>query len=227
MRSVFSLYRSSVGRKIVMAISGIFLFLWIVGHMLGNLKVFFGQEPFDHYAHGLKELGSPFLMHGQFLWIVRSVMLAIIVLHMVSALLVYLQSRAARRTGYKKEESLTFTYASRTMRWGGVILLTYIVYHLLHFTVGSAHPAFVPGAAYNNLVIGFQVWWVSAFYIVAMIALGLHLYHGLWSACQTLNFNNPMLRDLRRPFALAVTLVIIVGFCSVPIAVLAGIVTVP
>ena len=227
MRSVFSLYRSSVGRKIVMAISGIFLFLWIVGHMLGNLKVFFGQEAFDHYAHGLKELGDPLLMHGQFLWIVRSVMVAIIVLHMVSALLVYLQSRAARRTGYKKEESLTFTYASRTMRWGGVILLVYIVYHLLHFTVGSVLPGFVPGAAYNNLVIGFQNWWVSGFYIVAMIALGLHLYHGLWSACQTLNFNNPRLRDLRRPFALAVTLFIILGFCSVPISVLAGIVTLP
>ncbi len=227
MRSVFSLYRSSVGKKIVMAISGVFLFLWIVGHMLGNLKVFFGQEAFDHYAHGLKEFGDPFLLHGQFLWIVRFVMLAIIFLHMLSALAVYLQSKAARKTGYKKEEALTFTYASRTMRWGGVILLVYIVYHLLHFTVGSAHPKFVPGAAYANLVVGFQNWWVSGFYIVAMIALGLHLYHGLWSACQTLNFNNPRLRDLRRPAALLITLFIVLGFCSVPISVLAGIVTLP
>ena len=227
MRSVFSLYRSSVGKKIVMAISGIFLFLWIVGHMLGNLKVFFGQEAFDHYAHGLKELGDPFLLPGQFLWIIRIVMLAIILLHMVSALSVYLQSRAARKLGYRKTDDLTFTYASRTMRWGGVILLVYIVYHLLHFTVGSAHPNFIPGAAYANLVVGFQSWWVSGFYIVAMIALGLHLYHGLWSACQTLNFNNPMLRDLRRPAALLVTLFIVLGFCSVPISVLAGIVTLP
>ena len=227
MRSVFSLYRSSVGKKIVMAISGIFLFLWIVGHMLGNLKVFFGQEAFDHYAHGLKELGDPFLLQGQFLWIIRFVMLAIIGLHMWSALSVYLQSRAARRLGYRKTDDLTFTYASRTMRWGGVILLVYIVYHLLHFTVGSAHPQFVPGAAYANLVIGFRNWWVSGFYVVAMLALGLHLYHGLWSACQTLNFNNPMLRDLRRPVALMITLFIVLGFCSVPISVLAGIVTLP
>lgn len=227
MRSVFSLYRSSVGKKIVMAISGIFLFLWIVGHMLGNLKVFFGQEAFDHYAHGLRELGEPFLLQGQFLWIIRFVMLAIIGLHMWSALSVYLQSKAARKLGYRKTDDLTFTYASRTMRWGGVILVVYIVYHLLHFTVGSVHPHFVPGAAYANLVTGFQNGWVSGFYIVAVVALGLHLYHGLWSACQTLNFNNPMLRDLRRPAALLVTLFIVLGFCSVPISVLAGIVTLP
>jgi len=227
MRSVFSLYRSSVGKKIVMAVSGIILFLWVVAHMLGNLKVFFGQEAFDHYAHGLKTFGEPFLLEGQFLLISRFVMGGIILLHMVSALMVYLQSRAARRQGYKVQDDLTFAYASRTMRWGGLIVLFYILYHLGHFTVGCVHPDFVEGAAYRNLVIGFQVWWVSIFYLVSMMAFGLHLYHGLWSACQTMNFNNPMIRDLRRPAALIVTLIIVLGFVSVPISVLAGIVTLP
>jgi succinate dehydrogenase / fumarate reductase cytochrome b subunit len=227
MRSVFSLYRSSVGKKIVMAVSGIILFLWVVAHMLGNLKVFFGQEAFDHYAHGLKTFGEPFLLEGQFLLISRFVMGGIILLHMVSAMMVWLQSRAARKQGYKVQDDLTFTYDSRTMRWGGVIVLFYILYHLGHFTVGCVHPDFVEGAAYRNLVIGFQVWWVSIFYLVSMMAFGLHLYHGLWSACQTLNFNNPMIRDLRRPAAMIVTLIIVLGFVSVPISVLAGIVTLP
>ncbi len=227
MSSVFSPYRSSVGKKIVMAISGILLFLWVFAHMLGNLKVFFGQEAFDHYAHGLRTFGAPFLMEGQFLLITRIVMGAIVLLHIGSALMVWSQSRAARKIGYKMQEDLTFTYASRTMRWGGVILLLYILYHLAHFTLGWVHPDFREGEAYRNLVLGFQVWWVSALYIVAMLTLGFHLYHGLWSACQTLNINNPLIRDLRRPAALVISLIFVVGFCSVPVSVLAGIVTLP
>ena len=158
------------------------------------------------------------------LWLVRIVLLAAVLLHVVAAVQLTVQSRKARRSGYRKFDSLAFSYASRTMVWGGVIILAFVVYHLMHFTFGNAHPDFIPGDAFHNLVVGFRIWPVSVAYIVAMIPLGLHLYHGLWSAFQTVGANNPRYNRVRRPLALGTAAVIVLANISFPIAVLAGVV---
>jgi succinate dehydrogenase / fumarate reductase cytochrome b subunit len=230
MHRIVHLYQSSVGKKVVMAVTGLFAVGWLVGHMTGNLKVFLGSDAqgvheIDHYAEWLKEMGSPVLPHGVGLWIVRILLIGAIVLHMASAFSLYRQSKAARPGRYAKEEPISFSYASRTMRWGGVIIVLYVVYHLLHLTVGSAHPDFVPGAVYDNLVIAFQSPLVVAAYAIANVALGLHLYHGIWSLTQTLGLSHPRYDHLRRPVAGGISVVLVVGFLSVPVAILTGFVS--
>lgn len=228
MRRVFILYTSSVGKKTTMAVSGLIIVGWLFGHMVGNLKVFLGRSEagihhIDEYAEFLRALGEPVLPAGVGLWGLRLLMLALIGVHILSATQLYLQSKAARSHGYAKEESISFSYASRTMRWGGVIILLYVVYHLLHLTVGSVHPDFQHGEVYNNLIIGFRSPIVVGAYTVALLALGLHLHHGLWSIFQTLGASHPRYDDLRRPFATVLTIIIVAGFLAVPFAVLTGI----
>ncbi|MGD2136586.1 MAG: succinate dehydrogenase cytochrome b subunit, partial [Gemmatimonadales bacterium] len=187
MRRVLNLYRSSVGKKVFMAVTGVIFVLFVIAHMLGNLKAFMGSEHFDEYAHYLREFGEPILPYGVALWIFRIVLLAALGVHSIAAVQTWWLSRRARPVRYGRgldpEES---TIASRTMRWGGVVLFLFVVGHLLHFTVGTLHPEFVPGAAYNNLVIGFEAEWVAILYIAVMLVLCLHLYHGIWSGLQTL-----------------------------------------
>jgi succinate dehydrogenase / fumarate reductase, cytochrome b subunit len=215
---------SSVGRKILMAVTGVILLGFVIGHMIGNLKVYQGPEAFNLYAEGLRGLGAPLLGHGQALWLVRIVLLVAVLAHIWAAYSLTMQSRAARQVRYRKFESLSFSYASRTMVWGGVIILAFVVYHLLHLTLGTVHPSFVPHDAYHNFVAGFRVPAVSIFYVAAMIPLGLHIYHGTWSALQSLGANNPRYNAMRRPVALAIALVVVLGNISFPLAVLAGIV---
>jgi succinate dehydrogenase / fumarate reductase, cytochrome b subunit len=224
MSRILGLYDTSVGKKIVMAVSGVVLILFVIIHMAGNLKVYQGAESFNHYAEGLRTLGAPFFGRGQVLWIVRLVLLAAVLLHILAAVQLTLQSRKARQTGYRRFDSLAFSYASRTMVWGGLIILAFVVYHLMHFTFGNAHPDFIPGDAFHNLVVGFRIWPVSLAYILAMIPLGLHLYHGLWSAFQTVGANNPRYNRVRRPLALGLAAIIVLANISFPIAVLAGVV---
>ncbi len=207
-----------------MALTGALLVGFVIGHMIGNLKVFFGAESFDHYAHGLRTFGDPFLGHGQFLWIARVVLLAAVLVHMIMAWQTWRMSRRARDVGYRMQASVSFSYASRTMRWGGVLIGLFVVYHVLHLTTGTVHPGFSEESAYANVVAGFRSPVVSIFYVLAMMALAVHLYHGIWSACQTLDINGPRLGALRRPLALTVSLIVFLGFIAVPIAVLAGIV---
>lgn len=218
-----ALFRTSIGLKITMAISGIVFVGFVIGHMIGNMKVYLGAEVFNHYAEGLREFGAPFLGHGQFLWIARAVLIVALVVHVWSALKLTQQSHAARDEGYRKRESMEFSRSSRSMRWGGVALLTFIIYHLLHLTFGLVHPDFIPGDAYHNLVTGFQSVPVSVVYMVAMIALGLHLYHGVWSAFQTLGISGPRINRWRRPLALAIALFVVAGNLSFPVSVLTGI----
>jgi len=231
MKRVLYLYRSSVGKKVVMALTGLFVVGWLFGHMTGNLKIFLGRDdtgvyPVDHYAEWLRELGAPVLPDHAGLWIVRILLAAAILLHILAAWQLTLQSRRARSvSNRKKDDSLSFSYASRTMRWGGVIVLLYIIYHLLHFTLGTAHPDFEHGAVYENVVIGFQNPIVVAAYVIANLALGLHLYHGLWSLTQTLGLNHPRFNHLRRPLAAGLTVILIGGFLSVPLAVITGVIT--
>lgn len=224
MRRVLTLYRSSVGKKILMAATGVVFVLFVIAHMWGNLHAFQGAEAFDHYAEFLREVGAPVFGYGQLLWVVRIVLLVAVGVHALAAFQLWLMSRRARPAPYgRRLEPEESTYASRTMRWGGVILLAFVIYHLLHFTTGQAHPDFIPGAAYHNLIIGFQSWIVTAAYLIAMGTLGLHLYHGVWSGFQTLGLNHPRYNRYRRPLALLIAGGIFIGFVSVPVAVLTGI----
>lgn len=222
MRRVFALYRTSVGKKIAMAVSGIPLIGFVIVHMAGNLKVYQGREAFNHYAEGLRVFGAPFFAQGQVLWLLRIALLAAVLVHIAAAAQLFLQSRRARRVGYRRFDSLAFSYASRTMVWGGLIILGFVVYHLMHFTFGNAHPDFVPGDAYHNFVTGFRVLPVSLAYIAAMIPLGLHLYHGTWSVFQTLGANHPRYNRYRRPLAALVAITVVLGNVSFPVAVLLG-----
>lgn len=224
MRRAAALFRTTVGLKAGMAVSGIIFFLFVIGHMAGNLKAFQGAEHFNHYAEGLREVGAPFFGHGQLLWVARLGLIAALIVHVTAAVILTLRSRRARPVAYRNAPHLETTYASRTMRWGGLLLLVYIVYHLMHFTFGTAHPHFIPGDAYYNLVVGFQSPVVVAVYLVAQILLALHLYHGLWSAMQTLGANNPTYDRWRRPAAALFAGLIFVGFSAVPLAVQAGVI---
>lgn len=219
-------FRTTVGKKVVMAVTGAILVLFVIGHMAGNLKAFLGPESFNAYADALREFGHPFLPERGALWGIRLVLLASVGLHIWSSYVLTRRSWAARETGYRKEEHIAFSYASRTMRWGGVIILAFVVYHLLHFTTGHLHPDFpdfVQANAYHNLVVGFQNPWVVGAYLVALTALVFHLYHGIWSAFQTLGINHPRYNRYRRPLALAAALIVYVGFIAVPLSVMAGV----
>jgi len=226
MRRVISLYRTSVGKKFYMAVSGAILIGFLIAHMVGNLKMYMGPEAFNHYAEFLREVGEPILPRMVGLWIFRVVLLGCVGLHMLSAWQVYLQSRNARGGKYEKEESLSFAYASRTMRWGGVIIAFFVIYHLLHFTIGSVHPDFIHGQAYQNVVLGFQNPLIVGFYTLAMVMVTFHVYHGLWSAFQTVGANHPKYNPIRRPLALVLALVLLLGFLSVPAGVMAGVLTI-
>lgn len=224
MRRVVSLYRSSVGKKILMAATGFILVGFLIVHMIGNLKVFFGAEPFNFYAEWLREVGYPFLPHGVGLWTFRIVLIAAVLLHILAAIQLWAMSGRARSHSYEKLDALSFSYASRTMRWGGVIIALFVVYHILHFTTGQAHADFIPGDVYHNYVSAFQHPLVWVVYLVAQSALCLHLYHGVWSFFQTLGLNHPKYNNWRRPLAGVVAIGLFVGFMLPPTLVLAGVV---
>jgi succinate dehydrogenase / fumarate reductase, cytochrome b subunit len=218
------LYRSAVGKKAVMAATGIVLFAFVLGHMVGNLKLYLGPRALNDYAEFLRRVGEPVLPAGVLLWSVRLVLIACVVLHIEAAWRLVLMSREARPQRYQTPSRIHTAYASRTMRWGGVIILLFVIYHLLHFTWGTVHPSFVPGDVYHNVVTGFAVWWVSAFYVAAQVALGFHLYHGLWSLFQSLGWNHPRFNLWRDGFAHAFAWIITLGNVSFPLAVLSGLV---
>lgn len=212
-------WHSAIGKKVVMAITGLIGIAYVIGHMAGNLQVFQGAEKINTYAA---------MLHGPLksaVWGARVVLLAAVVLHVVAAWQLTQLDRAARPVAYARREPQVSTLASRTMRWGGVLLLVFIVFHILHFTTGTVQPApFIAGDVYGNLVGGFRVWWVALFYVVAMVALGFHLFHGAWSSARTLGLSRPSPRPLRRPVAALIAIVVAVGFAIVPLAVFFGIV---
>ncbi len=218
------LARSLIGAKLLMAVTGVILFLFVIGHLLGNLKVFQGPEHFNAYAEGLRTAGAPFLARGQLLWAVRVVLLVSLFVHIWAAVVVTRASWRARPVGYHRLEPVETTYAARTMRWGGVIIFFYVAYHLLDLTFGRVNPSFVAGDVYHNLVTSFQRWPVSAAYIAAMVVVGLHVYHGLWSACQTLGVNRAPTVRWRRGIAGTIAGLIAAGYIAIPVTVLAGIV---
>ncbi len=210
---------SSIGRKLIMASTGAILVGFVLGHMLGNLQVYLGPDAMNAYAVFLRQA-----LHGAGLWIARAVLLVSVVLHIWSATSLTLSSRAARPIGYRELKWKESTYASRTMRWSGVIILFFVIYHLLHFTFGSVHPSFIEGDVYHNVVAGFRSVPVSLFYIVAMVLLGLHLRHGVWSMFQTLGVSHPRYIRMAHVGAWVFATIIVIGNISFPIAVLAGVV---
>jgi len=211
--------RSSIGRKVVMATTGVILVGFVIAHMIGNLQVYIGPEAMNDYAVWLRQV-----LHGAGLWIARAVLLAAVILHIWAATSLTLSSRKARTVGYREQKWRESTYASRTMRWGGVIILLFVIYHILHMTTGTVHPSFIEGDVYHNFIAGFKVVPVSLFYIVAMLALGLHLKHGVWSMFQTLGVSHPRYIRAAHLLAWIVALVVVVGNISFPLAVMAGIV---
>jgi succinate dehydrogenase / fumarate reductase cytochrome b subunit len=217
------LTRTLIGKKALMAVTGLALFGFVIVHMLGNLKVFQGPEHLNAYAEGLRTLGAPFFGHGQLLWILRLALIAAVLVHIWAAYETTRASWAGRPERYRHGvAALESTYAARTMRWGGVLILAYVVYHLLDLTFGPANPSFVPGDVYHNLVASFQRVPVAGFYMLANIAVGLHVYHGLWSAFQTLGVNRTNTDRWRRNVAAAIAAALTAGYLIVPVAVLAG-----
>ncbi|HKW46336.1 MAG TPA: succinate dehydrogenase cytochrome b subunit [Gemmatimonadaceae bacterium] len=219
-------YRSTIGKKIIMAATGLIGIAFVIGHMAGNLQAFVGSDKLNGYGA---------LLHGplgELLWVVRVVLIVAVVLHVMMAYQLTMRARAARPVGYEKREPQVSTWAARTMRWGGVLLLLFIILHILHFTTGQVDPAHAFGGTdtaghrdvYANLVASFRIWWVSAFYLLAMIFLGLHLYHGAWSSVRTLGYARPSPNPLHRRIAFIVAVVLWLGFTVVPLGVLFGVI---
>jgi len=219
-----SLWQTSVGKKYVMAVTGLIWFLFLVLHLWGNLKIYYGADHLNAYAVFLRNVGAPFFGYSQLLWLTRILLAPAFIVHAIAAVQVKLQDSAGRPRGYLARKNLQSTFASRTMIWGGLVIVFFLIYHLLDFTIGTVNPSFEPGNVYHNVVASFSLWPVSAFYILAMIAVGFHLYHGIWSTFQTLGLNNRRtnrwVRNVATFFALALT----IGNISIPVAVLTGIV---
>jgi succinate dehydrogenase / fumarate reductase cytochrome b subunit len=207
---------TSVGKKVLMAATGFIVFFFVTVHLIGNLQVFQGPEKLNSYADFLHSLGL-------FLWVFRVVLLISAVLHIIAATQVTLQSWKARSTGYKVRRYRETTYAARTMRFGGPIIGLFVLYHLLHFTFGVVHPDFTD-SVYHNVVAGFQVWWISLVYMVALVFLGLHLYHGVWSMFQSVGAAHPKWNPWRRVVAVGFALFLTGAGLSVPLAVLIGVI---
>lgn len=212
------LWRSTIGQKVLMAVSGIIGIGFVIAHMVGNLQIFQGPDKLNGYSH---------LLHGplnELLWVARVVLLAAVVVHVISAYRLTVRNAAARPLGYERREPQVSTLAARTMRWGGVLLLLFIPFHILHITTGTIHPGgvFTPGDVYGNLTATFKVWWVVLFYVLAMAALGLHLFHGAWSAWRTLGIAKPGAKPLHRDVAALVAIVVALGFALVPVSVFLG-----
>jgi succinate dehydrogenase / fumarate reductase cytochrome b subunit len=220
-----ALWNSIIGKKVVMAVTGAVLILFVIAHMVGNMKIFSGPEEINAYSRFLRQVGWPELGYGQLLWIVRGVLFICAALHIVAATQLTIMNRQARPVGYETRKNVETSWGALTMRWGGVLLAAFIVFHLFHFTGGMV--GFEPGQfehlmVYQNVVAGFQVVPISLFYILAMCALCLHLDHGIWSMLQTLGWVNQGNTKSIRATSRVIALLIFAGFVSVPIAVLAG-----
>jgi succinate dehydrogenase / fumarate reductase cytochrome b subunit len=218
--------RASVALKIFMAVTGLLLVAFLYLHMIGNLKIFFGGETFDHYAHWLRTIGTPLLPNEWFLWIQRAVLTVAVVGHIVAATILARRARQARPVRYAHRPKVQGSYAARTMRWGGVIIVLFVIYHILDLTTGTLNPNGVAGEAYANVVADFAPsrWYVTLFYTLAVVSVGLHLRHGLFSAARTLGQQTAKGERIARVTALGLSLVLVVGYLSVPFAVLTGLV---
>ncbi|MGD9960304.1 succinate dehydrogenase cytochrome b subunit [Nocardioides sp.] len=219
--------RSTIALKILMAGSGIVFIVFVLLHMYGNLKAFSGHDAYNTYAEHLREIGEPMLPHEGVLWILRVVLLGSLIVHVYAAVTLWRRAKRARTIKYQVKRRSGSTNASHLMRWGGLTLLLFIVWHLLNFTVGKVNVQGGPtNDPYNLLVDSFDVWWLTLIYLVAMAMLGAHLHHGIWSAAQTLGYtNSARSRTVAKQTGFVVAVIIAGGFSLVPIFVLAGVIT--
>ena len=218
-------YSTAVGKKWVMALTGIGLMGFVFVHMVGNLKMFLGRTEFDHYAESLRSLLYPILPHHVVLWGFRIGLIVMFAFHIHSAYTLTRMNHRARPIKYQSSRDyIAVSFASRTMRWTGIIIGLYLIFHLADLTWGFANPDFVRGAAYDNLVASFERWPISAIYILANIALGIHLFHGGWSMFQSLGLNSPRYNGARKVFAGGFAVTVAGINCLFPIAVLTGVV---
>jgi succinate dehydrogenase / fumarate reductase cytochrome b subunit len=213
-------YRSAVGKKWVMAVTGVILMGFIVTHLIGNLKFYLSKEEINLYGEALRDMPGHLLPRTFLLWVIRTVLFLAFVLHLHSAYALTVINKKARPKGYQsKRDYVAADFASRTMRWTGIIVLLYLIFHLMDLTWGNANAQFVRGDPYNNLVYSLQRPVVAAVYIIANIALSFHLYHGAWSMFQSMGINNPRINKMRRSFAIGFAGLILVGNLSFPILV--------
>ena len=215
---------SSVFKKIVMAVSGIIMVLYLIAHVIGNLKAFSGRDAFNDYSAWIRTVGNPAVPGETTLWVIRIVLLAAVVAHFWAAVSLWRQAKRARPQSYVTKKSVAQSYASRTMRWGGVIVLLFIVYHILDLTTGTVNPDGHDTTPYDRLVASFSNPFVTAFYALAVILLGMHLRHGIWSATQTLGQSNRRREKTVNLFALAFATLLTLGFLLVPLSVLFGLI---
>jgi succinate dehydrogenase / fumarate reductase cytochrome b subunit len=213
-----------VFKKAVMAVSGIILVLYLIAHMIGNLKAFAGAETFNHYSEWLRTIGEPAVPAQTVLWIIRVVLLVAVFAHMWAAFSLWKQARAARPVRYVTKKPVQQSYASRTLRWGGVIILLFIVWHILDLTFGTVNAAGGDSTPYERLIASFQNPFVTAFYVLALVLLGMHLRHGLWSAAQTLGQSNKRRERGLNAFATVFAVVLIGGFLLTPLSVAFGVI---
>jgi len=220
--------RTTIALKILMAISGLIFIGFVFGHMYGNLKAFAGHDAFNEYAEHLRTIGVPILPHGGFLWIARVVLISSLAIHVTCGLKLWRRARKARTVKYQVKKHTGAIPASLILRWAGVVIFLFLIWHLLEFTivkidVSNTHVQVQD--PYALMVASFQVWWLTLIYLAALTMLGAHLHHGFWAACQTLGFNGTArARATSRRFSLALALVITVGFAAVPTSVMLGII---
>ncbi|HUR93465.1 MAG TPA: succinate dehydrogenase cytochrome b subunit [Gemmatimonadales bacterium] len=218
MNRVLAVWRTSVGKKAVMAVTGLIMVAYLVTHVLANLLVFQGPEKINAYSRFLHGTGGA-------LWAARLALLAAVILHIAAAVQLTTRKAAARPVGYAGgRQPQVSTLASRTIRWGGVLILLFLVYHILHFTLGTVHGSFVEGDPYHNVAAGFANPLVVVFYELALVAVGLHLYHGVWSSGRSLGVSQPSPHPIRRQLALALSVLVWAGFAVIPVAVYAGVI---
>jgi succinate dehydrogenase / fumarate reductase cytochrome b subunit len=217
MANVLSPFQTSIGKKVIMAVTGMVWLLYVFVHMLGNLQIYLGPEAINAYGDFLHHF-----LHGGVLWAFRIGLTVTLVLHLWAAITLALDNAKARPRGYKRSNHISSSYASRTMIWSGPILGFFLIYHILHLTTGQANPGFIEGDVYHNVVYGFSSLPVSVFYIVAMLLLGFHLYHGGWSMIQTLGTENPVVNRWAKMLAAAYAVIVVVGNVSIPLSILTG-----
>jgi succinate dehydrogenase / fumarate reductase, cytochrome b subunit len=206
-------YESTIGKKAIMAVTGLILFGYLIAHMLGNLQIFLGSEVMNHYAETLH--GNPPL-----LWTARAILLISVALHIWASIQLSLIKREARPVAYYKRANVSSSWASRSMMFSGPIIAVFVIFHLLHLTTGTVHPHFIELHPYENLVTGFLVVPIALVYIVAMILIGFHLSHGIWSMFQSMGLSHPRYTPVIKKFAAIFSWILVAGFISVPIAVL-------
>lgn len=224
MAILFTFYSSTIGKKIVVALTGLVLVGFVLGHMIGNLKTFMGKGEdgrwaLDHYAEFLRSMGSDLFGPENLLWIVRIGLLLALVLHVLTVIQLTLRNKQAKPQGYVNPRYSASSYAARSMAVGGLLLLAFIIFHILHFTTGDLHFDFRHGEVYRNVYLAFEQGGFVGIYVLAMLALGLHLFHGTWSVFQTLGFDNPDRNKTLRGIASALAIIVPLGFLAVPISV--------